>query len=82
MAPAKQLGEVIWSVVCVACCHVALIFAIMHLYNILLFFLLLLSISFSYFLKKAHIDKSVEWSMIPVCPNLMCFFEQGQYRRD
>ena len=30
MAPVKQQGEVSWSMVCAACCHIALVFAIMH----------------------------------------------------
>ena len=34
MAPVQQLGEVSWSVVCAACCHMALVFAVMHLYTI------------------------------------------------
>ena len=46
MAPVQQLGEDSWSVVCAACCHMTLVFAVMHLYNILEFFLLLLSIPF------------------------------------
>ena len=55
----------------------ALVFAVMHLYNILIF-LLLLSIPFSYFLKKKYVvDKSTEWSTIPACPSLMCFFNRG-----
>ena len=54
-----------------------LVFAVMHLYNILEFFLLLLSIPFLYFLKKSGIDKSTEWSTIPACPSLMCFFNRG-----
>ena len=33
MAPFQQLGEVNWSLVCAACCHMPLDFAIMHLYN-------------------------------------------------
>ena len=33
MAPVQQLGEVSWSVVCAACCHMALVFAVMHLYK-------------------------------------------------
>ena len=32
-APVQQLGEVSWSVVCAACCHMAPVFAVMHLYN-------------------------------------------------
>ena len=39
MAPVLQLGEDRWSVVCAACCHMALVFAVMHLYNILEFFI-------------------------------------------
>ena len=41
MAPVKQLGlgKVSWSVVCAACCHMTLVFAVMHLYNILEFFI-------------------------------------------
>ena len=34
LAPVKQLGEVSWSVVCAACCHMALVFAVTHLYDI------------------------------------------------
>ena len=45
MTPVWQLGEVSWLVVCAACCHMALVFAVLQLYNILNF-LLLLSISF------------------------------------
>ena len=37
MASVQQLREVSWSVVCAACCHMALVFAVMHLYNILEF---------------------------------------------
>ena len=53
-----------------------LVFAIMHLYDYFFFFLLLLSIPFSYFFKSG-IDKSTEWSTIPACPSLMCFFNRG-----
>ncbi|WP_419598382.1 hypothetical protein [Thiolapillus sp.] len=45
MALVWQLGEVSWLVVCAACCHMVLVFAVMHLYNIF-DFLLLLSIPF------------------------------------
>ena len=79
MAPVSQLGEVSWSVVCAACCHMTLVFAVMHLYNSLEFFLLLLSIPFFFFYTflKSGIDKSTEWSTIPACPSLMCFFNRG-----
>ena len=39
MAPVQRLGEDSWSVVCAACCHMTLVFAVMHLYNILEFFI-------------------------------------------
>ena len=54
-----------------------LVFAVMHLYNILEFFLLLLSIPFLCFFLKSGIDKSTEWSTTPACPSLMCFFNRG-----
>ena len=76
MAPVLQLEEVSWSVVCAACCHMALVFAVMHVYSIKNFFLLLLSIPFLYFKKKSGIDKSTEWSMITACPSLICFFNR------
>ena len=34
MALVEQLGDDHWWVVCAACCHMALVFAVMHLYNI------------------------------------------------
>ena len=59
----------------------ALVFAVMHnLYKnyiyILLYFLLLPSIPFFFMLfKKSDTDKSMELSMIPASPSLMCFFK-------
>ena len=43
----EQLGDNTWQVVCAACCHMALVFAIIYLYNF--FNLLFLSIPFLYF---------------------------------
>ena len=40
-------------------------------------FLLFLSIPFLNFFLKSGIDKSKEWSTIPACPSLMCFFNSG-----
>ena len=54
MAPVQQLGDVSWSVECAACCHMALVFALMHLYN---FFYCFCPILF-YTLLKSGIDKS------------------------
>ena len=54
-----------------------LVFAVMHLYNILdFFFYCFCPFLFLYFLKSG-IDKSTEWSTIPACPSLMCFFNRG-----
>ena len=47
MALVEQLRDDSWSVVCAVCCRMALVFAIMHLYNI--YFILCLSIAFLYF---------------------------------
>ena len=47
-----------------------LVFAVMHLYNI---FYCLCAFFFYTFLKSG-IDKSTEWSTIPACPSLTCFF--------
>ena len=73
MTPVQQLGEVSWSVVCAACCHMALVFAVMHLYKKKL---LLLSITFLYFFFffKSGIDKSTEWSTIPAYPKPYVLF--------
>ena len=46
-------------------------------YAFIYYFKLLLSIPFLYFKKKSGIDKSTEWSTIPACPSLMCFFNRG-----
>ena len=53
-----------------------LVFAVMHLNNILEFFIASVH-SFSYTFLKSGIDKSTEWSTIPACPSLMCFFNRG-----
>ena len=76
MAPVQRLGEDSWSVVCAACCHMTLVFAAMHLYNIFEFFIASVH-SFLILFLKSGIDKSTEWSTIPACPSLMCFFNRG-----
>ena len=57
-----------------------LVFTIMHLYNILEFFIASVHFFFYTFLKSG-IDKSTEWSTIPACPSLMCFFNGGDTER-
>ena len=56
----------------------ALVFAVMHLHTTFNFhsfckFLLL----FFFFKFKPGIHKSTEWSTIPACPSLVCFFDRG-----
>ena len=48
------MGEEYWSVTLAACCHLTLIFAVMRLYNIYIFFKLLLSIAF-FILKRKNL---------------------------
>ena len=57
-----------------------LVFAVMHLHNILEFFIASVH-SFFYTFFKSGIDKSTEWSTIPACPSLMCFFNRGDTER-
>ena len=53
----------------------ALVFAVMHLYNICKICIASVH-SFLILYKKYDIDKYTEWSTIPACPSLMffCFF--------
>ena len=54
----------------------ALVFPVLHLYNIFLFFIASVhSLLILFF--KSGIDKSTEWSTILACPSLMCFFKRG-----
>ena len=53
-----------------------LAFAVMHLNNIFEFFTASVHSHFYTFLKSG-IDNSTEWSTIPACPSLMCFFNRG-----
>ena len=54
----------------------ALVFAVMHLYHILNFVTASVH-SFFILKKKSGIDKSTEWSTVPACPSLVCFFNRG-----
>ena len=51
------------------------VFAVVHKYN--MFKLFVASVSLFILFKKSGIDKSTEWSMIPACCSLMCFFNRG-----
>ena len=58
----------------------ALMFAVMHLYKkkiIYCFCPFLFFFFFFYTFLKSGIDKSTEWSTIPACPSLMCFYNRG-----
>ena len=78
MSPVWQLGEVSWSMVCAVCCHMAQVFAVMHLYNIFYIFYCFCPFLFLYFFFfKSGIDKSTEWSPIPACPSFVCLFNRG-----
>ena len=57
MAPVLRLGEDSWSVVCAACCHMTLVFAVMHLYNILEFFIASVHSFFILFLNLVSINQ-------------------------
>ena len=50
---------------CAVCCRMTLVFAIMHLHNIL-----------KIFIASVH-SFFMEWSTKPACPSLMCFFNRG-----
>ena len=50
-----------------------LVFAVMHSYNIF-FIASALSFFFLNTFLKPGINKSTEWSTIPACPSLTCFF--------
>ena len=76
MALVEQLGDDSWQVVCAACCHMTLVFAIMHLYNILKFYMVSVHSSFIFFFNLILINLT-EWSTIPACPSLMCSFNRG-----
>ena len=60
MALVEQLGDDSWSVVCAACCHMALVFAIMHLCNIFLFYIASVNSFFIIFFNLVLIDGMVD----------------------
>ena len=58
-----------------------LVFAVVHLYNVLEFLIASVHFFLILFFFKSGIDKSTEWSTIPACPSLMCFFNRGDTER-
>ena len=54
----------------------ALVFAIMHLYNFLKFHIVSVHSFFIFFFNLVSINET-EWSTIPACPSLMCSFNRG-----
>ena len=80
-APVQQLVEVSWSVVCAACCHMVLVFAVIHLYVL---FSLLLCIPFLIpYLDLVMINRrnGPRYQRVQALCAFF-FFKQGQYRRD
>ena len=63
--------------ICAACCDVALIFAIMHLRDVLYFFVLLSIPFFFLFSLIWYQYMRKKWLTIPACPSLMCSFKRG-----
>ena len=55
----------------------ALVFPAMHLCNMKFFFIASVHSFFDTFFLKSGIARSTEWSTIPACPRLMCFFNRG-----
>ena len=53
-----------------------LVFAVMHLYNIFKFFIASVH-SFFILFKNLALINPTEWSTIPACLSLMCFFNRG-----
>ena len=63
--------EVSWLVVCAACCPVALVFAVMHLYDLQKCYCFCPFLVYT--LENSGIDKSTEGSTITAYSSLMCF---------
>ena len=57
MASVQEFGEDSWSVVCAACCRMTLVFAAMHLYNILAFLIASVHSFFILFLNLVLINR-------------------------
>ena len=55
----------------------ALIFTGLHLYDFFLYIYIAFVHSFSILFFKSGIDILTEWSTIPACPSLVCFFNRG-----
>ena len=56
MALVEQLGDDSWQGVCAACCRMALVFAIMHLYSIFKFYIVSVHSFFIFFFNLVSIN--------------------------
>ena len=54
----------------------ALVLAVMHLHKKKNSLIASVHSFFFYPFLKSVIDKSTEWSMLPACPSLVCFFNR------
>ena len=66
--------------VCAACCHITLVFAIIHLYDVF-YFGTVSAHAFFRLLFNAALINEMEPSTIPVCPSLICLFNRGSTER-
>ena len=72
---AKQQREVCWSVLWAACCHSALISAVMHL----CFFVCFCPFLFNFFFNRVLVNW-MAGSMVLRCCSLRCFFNRSNIR--
>ena len=70
MALVEHLGYNSWQVVCAACCHMVLVFAIIILCIYVTFFIFYCPFLFMFFFCLVLINQT-EWLITPACPSLM-----------
>ena len=75
----RKLYFVRWvsSVFCCSCFYTVHVISILHCTSLFVGICICFPPLFYTFFLKSGIDKSTEWSMIPACPSLMCFFNRG-----
>ena len=70
----------IWHWYLLSCFFLFIFFFIASVHSFFFFFYLFFFIYGFFFVVvvfQSGIDKSTEWSTIPACPSLMCFFNRG-----